>query len=77
MPLKFTLKETMKKHRITQKELSAASGVRPNTIADLRSGDAKKSTVEKLTALMDALSRMTGETCGLDAIMIYVEEDSE
>lgn len=76
MPIQFTLQETMDRHGITQYSLAQASGVRNNTIQDIRTGIAKSLTVEKLGALVAGLNALTGEKYGLDAVMIYTE-DSE
>lgn len=76
MPIKFTLQETMDRHGITQKTLSEASGVRMNTIRDLRVGVPKALTVEKLDALIHGINTLTGEHYGFEAVMTYVE-DSE
>lgn len=75
MPIKFTLAETMKRHGITQKALFEASGVRMNTIKDMRGGVAKALTVEKLDDLIAGINAMTGVKYGLEAVMVY--EDGE
>lgn len=79
MPIKFTLQETMNLYDITQKELSEASGVRMNTIKDLREGTPKSLTVEKLDDLITAINKMTNGNYGFEAVMEYVPsvEDSE
>lgn len=76
MPLKFVLNDTMLRHNITQKELAEFTGVRPNTIQDIREGAPKALTVEKLNALIAGISKMSGQTYGIEAVMVYVE-DSE
>lgn len=76
MSIKFVLNRTMLDHDISQRALSKESGVRMNTIKDIREGEAKSLTVDKLEALVRGLNALTGEKYGLDAVMIYVE-DSE
>lgn len=75
MPIKFTLQQTMDRWDITQKALSEASGVRMNTIKDIRNGEAKALTVTAIDRLTLSINEMTGANYGLDAILIY--EDSE
>lgn len=78
MPIKFTLQDTMNRYGITQKQLFDVTAVRMNTIRDIREGNAKALTVEKLDALIAGLSELTGEKHDLSSVMIYVEpEDSE
>lgn len=74
MPLIFTLDETMKKLGVNQKELAELSGVRPNTISEIRKGDASALRVETLDALIDAVNGLSADkTYGLDAILTYIE----
>jgi len=74
MPIVFTLNETMKELGINQKELSEISGVRPNTISEIRKGNANALRVETMDALLDAINRLAADqnkTYGLDAIVAY------
>lgn len=78
MPIKFTLQDTMNRYDVTQKQLFDVSTVRMNTIRDIREGNARALTVEKLDALIAGLSELTGEKHDISSVMIYVEpEDSE
>lgn len=79
MPIKFTLQETMDRHNITQKALCEASGVRMNTILELRKGVAISINFGKLADLIIAINRITGENYGFEAVMEYTSdvEDSE
>lgn len=79
MPIKFTLQETMDRHNITQKALYEASGVRMNTILELRKGVAISINFGKLADLIIAINRITGENYGFEAVMEYTSdvEDSE
>lgn len=75
MPIKFTLQDTMDRHGITQYALNKASGVRMNTIQDIRKGDVKALTVEKLDDLICSINKMTGGNYGFECVMVF--EDSE
>ena len=75
MPLKFTLQDTMKRYGITQKALWEASGVRMNTIKDMRENSVKSLTVTNIDAILNGLYELTGDRQGLDALFIY--EDCE
>ena len=79
MPIKFTLADIMRRYDITQKELSEVSGVRMNTIKDIRNGEAKALTVDKLDALITGINVLTNGDYGLDAVLIYepTTEDCE
>ena len=75
MPLKFTLQQTMDQWDITQTDLHRASGIRMNTIKDIREGKPKALTVNAIDRIVNAINELTGVKYGLDAIMIY--EDGE
>lgn len=75
MPLKFTLQQTMDQWDITQTDLHRASGIRMNTIKDIREGKPKALTVNAIDRILHAINEMTGVKYGLEAIMIY--EDGE
>lgn len=75
MPLKFTLQQTMDQWNITQTDLHRASGIRMNTIKDIREGKPKALTVNAIDRILYAINEMTGVKYGLEAIMIY--EDGE
>lgn len=75
MPLKFTLQQTMDQWDITQTDLHRASGIRMNTIKDIREGKPKALTVNAIDRILYAINEMTGVKYGLEAIMIY--EDGE
>ena len=75
MPLKFTLQDTMNRYKISQKALSEASGVRMNTIKDMRENNVKSLTVANIDAILNGLFTLTGERQGLGALFIY--EDCE
>ena len=75
MPLKFTLQDTMNRYGITQKALSEASGVRMNTIKDMRENNVKSLPVTNIDAILNGLYALTGERHGLEALFIY--EDCE
>lgn len=78
MAIKFTLDDTLKQYGFSQRTLTAVSGVRGNTIKDLREGSAKSLTVEKLDALIAALNEITGDKHDISSVMIYVDsEDGE
>lgn len=71
MPIIFTLDKTMKGLAITQKELAELSGVRPNTISEIRKGKSNALRVETLDALLDAINHLSDGFYGLDAIIEY------
>lgn len=71
MPLIYTLENTMKELDINQKTLAEISGVRPNTISELRKGDVGAIRVETLESLLDAINRLSDKSYGLDAIIKY------
>ena len=73
MPIKFTLQDTMNRYNITQKQLFEVSDVRMNTIRDIREGNAKALTVEKLDALIAALNEITGDKHDISSVLVYVE----
>ncbi len=75
MPLKFTLQDTMNRYGISQKALSEASGVRMNTIKDMRENNVKSLTVTNIDAILNGLHILTGERHGLGSLFIY--EDCE
>ena len=75
MPIKFTLNETMRLHNIRQKDLFDVCGVRMNTIKDLRLGDAKCLTIEKLDDLVRGINKMTGQNYGIECVIKYEEEE--
>ena len=75
MPIKFTLQDTMKRYKITQKALSEVSGVRMNTIKDMRENAVKSLTITHVDAILNGIYEITGERQGLDALFIY--EDGE
>ena len=59
--IEIKLDEIMKKRKITNSELSGWSGVRPNTISDMRKGDAKAIRLESLDAICDSLNCQVAE----------------
>lgn len=74
MPIKFTLQDTMDRHGITQYALHKTTGVRMNTIQDIREGNVKALTVDKLDAIVAGLSHLSGQTYGFEAVMTYSDD---
>lgn len=74
MPLKFVLQDTMERHGITQYALSKATGVRPNTIQDIREGEPRALTVDKLNSIIAGVSALSGQNYGIEAVMIYEDD---
>ena len=59
--IEVKLDEIMKKRNISNVELSGWSGVRPNTISDMRKGSAKAIRLETLDAICNALNCQVAE----------------
>lgn len=57
----FHVAELMGKHRLTKKALSDITGIRPNTIAALWKGEAKRIEVEHIERLCVALNCQPGD----------------
>lgn len=62
------LKEVLKAHGITQKELAEATGTTESTISRLISGDVRL-RVETATGIAKALTQLTGRPWSLDELV--------
>jgi putative transcriptional regulator len=57
----FKIAELMGKHKLTKKALSEKTGIRPNTVAALWSGEAKRLEIEQIDKLCSALDCQPGD----------------
>ncbi len=57
----FTLEDTLKELGITRNALAVEAKIRPGTISDLVNGRSKSVNFETLTAIIDALNRISFE----------------
>ncbi|MBC8570957.1 helix-turn-helix domain-containing protein [Zongyangia hominis] len=61
MSVKINLKEILKEKRMTMKELSVLTGIRPNTISNLSKETAMRIQFDQIDALCKALDCTVGE----------------
>lgn len=70
--IKFTLKDTLKKYKISGNKLSVESKVRSNTIYDLINSKAPSITFETLIAIIKTLKELTNDdSIDVDDVFIY------
>lgn len=73
MPIVFTLKSTLRKFDINQKQLAELSNTRPTTISQLCIGTIKRVNIDMIERIIPALSELTGEEITLSDIFIYTK----
>lgn len=66
--IEIKVAELMGKHKLTKKQLSMMTGIRPNTISALWYGTAKRIDIRQLDALCKALKCQPGD------LLVFVEE---
>lgn len=59
--IEFRIAELMGRHKLTKKALSDKTGIRPNTIAALWKGEAKRLEIEHIDKLCSALNCQPGD----------------
>lgn len=72
--IKFVLKETIDKHKISGNKLSVESKVRSNTIYDLMNGSAPSVSFETLTAIVETLRKLTHDS-SINVTDVFVYDD--
>lgn len=73
--IRFTLKDTLKKYKISGNKLSVESKVRSNTIYDLINSKAPSITFDTLTAIISTLRRLTNDnSINVDDVFVYVND---
>ncbi len=68
MPIKIKISDLLGKHKMTMKQLSAMTGIRPNTISNLYYEDAKRIELIQIEALCEAFG------CNVGDIFEYVKK---
>ncbi len=64
----------MGRHRLKQRQLAEASGVRPAAIHALYHGQRNRVELEHLAAILDALYTLTGQRYSVADILAYTED---
>jgi putative transcriptional regulator len=59
--IEFKIAELMGKHRMTQKQLSEATGIRPNTVSSFWHGTAKRLDVDQMDKLCEVFNCQPGD----------------
>jgi len=72
--IKVRLPVVMAEHRIKQKQLAEASGLRPATINALYNEQAKGIQWETLAQLLDGLHKLTGQAYAISDLLEYDPE---
>lgn len=80
--IKFTLKDTLDELGTTMNAVAVEAKIRPATVSDLVNGRSKSVNFETLTAIVDALNRISIEKdknkkYGIEDVFTYEESDAE
>lgn len=67
--IKIKLSELLGKHRITQKQLSVMTGIRPNTISDMYNEFSERINIIYLDKICEALE------CDISDLLEYIPND--
>lgn len=75
--IEFRLSELMGRHRIKQRALAEAAGVRPAAINALYHGKRERVNMDQLAAILDGLNMLTGQQYGVADLLAYKAPDVE
>jgi len=70
--IKIKISDLLGKHKMTQKELSEKTGIRPNTISNLYYEKAKRLDID----MIDSLCKVFKVKC-ISEIIEYIPDDTE
>lgn len=73
--IEIRLSEVMGRHRLKQRQLSEASGVRPAAIHALYHGDRERVELGHLAAILDALHTLTGQRYTVNDLLTYTPSE--
>lgn len=74
VPVHWTVKPLLKKHKITPYRLMKESGLAQGTIYRLVNGDTRSLNADTLDRVMGALRRLTGEEIEISDLLRYEDE---
>lgn len=75
--INIKLSEVMGRHRIKQRQLAAAAGVRPAAVSALYNGKRERVDLSQLAALIDGLNSLTGKTYNVADLLEYEAEEGD
>lgn len=74
MGIRYTLADTLAKHKLQQKELAKESETHKNIISQLCRNEVIRVNIDLLNRIIQALERLTGEKHSLKDVMIYIRD---
>ncbi len=77
MQIEFTLDATLKELNLTAMKFSELSGVRKNTILDMRNGKTSRIHVDALEKILNALNEYGGGGYDVHHVFVYKAKASE
>lgn len=73
--IRVRLPVVMAQHRIKQRQLAEAAGLRPATINALYNDQAKGIQWDTLAQILDGLRKLTGQHYAIGELLEYVDDD--